>query len=502
MNHLHIYLLSLCFSLFGLFAVPQSVSAQNLQFDQRCFTKEQCMERRDILGATASTQRPNEGFHQHQLSINACSGFKQLNPGAEVGFCSAGKDIVTKSGFGGRTGFSGIADFIAYIFRYSFGVATAIAVVMVIVGGIQWMTSAGNSNAVAEAKKRITGATLGIVLLATSYLILSTINQSLVQFQPLNIYLINSIKVAPTYCDDFPTPPTLFLARSNGSSSRAPLADAVLQSPVDVTNAKCGDEFYMAQAGETTCMGRSCSHQSDPDLQCVPKIVNGQLNNEYECANKFVAKIFMSNYRDLSAAGMGPAGLAFANVVLSDDWIKGNAEMYTVCEGRFNGATLTFVEPEDGDEDGDVEDPVTVPEHTLTKGPNHPLINTPEYYILEVDTFGSIIEDTPRCEYPNYTAVGVVIRLELDLEYTNEALGFPSLRDPKYIYIGQNGYISPKLSDVVALGQHFRKGTQYSGMFDYDLSRNVLENVRDYTCEVEVDDGSIIFSCPSDIIQN
>ncbi|MEK7562195.1 MAG: hypothetical protein AAB509_00745 [Patescibacteria group bacterium] len=75
---------------------------------------------------------------------------------------------------------STLPQFIAYWFGFAITIAIAIAVISLIIAGIQLMTSAGNTGATSEAKDKIKGATLGLVLLLSSFLILRTINPVLV----------------------------------------------------------------------------------------------------------------------------------------------------------------------------------------------------------------------------------------------------------------------------------------------------------------------------------
>lgn len=67
------------------------------------------------------------------------------------------------------------------IYTASIGIASILAVIMVIIGGIKY-TTMESFNAKTDAKKQITSAFLGLVLLLGSYLLLRTINKDLVEF--------------------------------------------------------------------------------------------------------------------------------------------------------------------------------------------------------------------------------------------------------------------------------------------------------------------------------
>lgn len=72
------------------------------------------------------------------------------------------------------------ADFLKYIYYFFLSIGGIATFIMLVWGGFRWLTSAGNPAGIGEAKDIIFSALLGLVLLVGSYLILSTINPSLV----------------------------------------------------------------------------------------------------------------------------------------------------------------------------------------------------------------------------------------------------------------------------------------------------------------------------------
>mgnify|MGYP001586349386 CR=1 FL=1 len=72
------------------------------------------------------------------------------------------------------------------IYRLMVGVTGVLAVIMIVVGGLEYIASAANPSAKESAKKRIWAAIGGLLLALSSYLILQTINPNLVNFN-LNI---------------------------------------------------------------------------------------------------------------------------------------------------------------------------------------------------------------------------------------------------------------------------------------------------------------------------
>ena len=71
-----------------------------------------------------------------------------------------------------------VGTFIQQLFTWSIGIASVLAVAMIIVGGFQYMQAAGGQNT-KQAKERIQGAVGGLVLLIASVFILNLINPTL-----------------------------------------------------------------------------------------------------------------------------------------------------------------------------------------------------------------------------------------------------------------------------------------------------------------------------------
>ncbi|MEK7452506.1 MAG: hypothetical protein AAB664_04145, partial [Patescibacteria group bacterium] len=71
-----------------------------------------------------------------------------------------------------------LADYLTGVYQFLIGASIAIAIVMVMIGGLQYVFSAGGADA-GKAKTRISNATIGLTLLLSVYLILYTVNPKL-----------------------------------------------------------------------------------------------------------------------------------------------------------------------------------------------------------------------------------------------------------------------------------------------------------------------------------
>lgn len=90
-----------------------------------------------------------------------------------------------------------IGEYIAAIYRWSIPVGAVLAVIMIMIGGILWLTSAG-AERLSTAKTWITNAVIGLLLLVCSYVILNIINPDLVNLTQLSIRITRPEKIVFT----------------------------------------------------------------------------------------------------------------------------------------------------------------------------------------------------------------------------------------------------------------------------------------------------------------
>ncbi len=74
-----------------------------------------------------------------------------------------------------------LGNFLSKTFNFGIAIAVALSVIMIIIGGIQYMTT-DSWNKKEEGKERIRNALYGLGLALVSWLILYTINPNLVDF--------------------------------------------------------------------------------------------------------------------------------------------------------------------------------------------------------------------------------------------------------------------------------------------------------------------------------
>jgi len=81
------------------------------------------------------------------------------------------------------------------LYKWAVRAISVLAVVMIIIAGVQWMLAAGNVGQISQAKDRITGALIGLVLILGTNLIFSFINPELIFFRPIVIEKIKRVEL-------------------------------------------------------------------------------------------------------------------------------------------------------------------------------------------------------------------------------------------------------------------------------------------------------------------
>jgi len=106
-------------------------------------------------------------------------------PGAESGYLGTVPDDTSMT-----------AKYIKAIYQYGIGVVGILAAIILMFGGLLWLTAGGDAGRVSEAKEWIKASILGLIIALASYTILQTINPDLVNFRSLAVSSIKSVSVS------------------------------------------------------------------------------------------------------------------------------------------------------------------------------------------------------------------------------------------------------------------------------------------------------------------
>ncbi|MEA3463692.1 MAG: pilin [Patescibacteria group bacterium] len=92
-----------------------------------------------------------------------------------------------------------IAEYIKAIYKYAIGIVGILAAVVLMFGGVLWLTAGGNTERVTNAKSWIGASLTGLVLALCSYMILATINPGLVDFRVKPVGMVDEHNTSGWY---------------------------------------------------------------------------------------------------------------------------------------------------------------------------------------------------------------------------------------------------------------------------------------------------------------
>jgi len=85
-----------------------------------------------------------------------------------------------------------ISQYLVGAYKMGVGIASILAIIMIMAGGLVWIAAAGDSGKIGKAKTMISGAVVGLVLTLGSYVALQTVNPNLVNFTALKIKVVST----------------------------------------------------------------------------------------------------------------------------------------------------------------------------------------------------------------------------------------------------------------------------------------------------------------------
>lgn len=151
--------------------------------DEMCWTQSQCL---------AGTQQGLGNTWDDDVAY--CDDRKE-----HMGYCYAGQRTFTSIiAINGDNTFAGLADYISTLYKYLVPVMALVAIVMMMIAGLQYILSRGNPSAVKQAKERIVQAVVGIVLLLSAYTLARLLDPRLVSFTELRIPKVKEVVTLST----------------------------------------------------------------------------------------------------------------------------------------------------------------------------------------------------------------------------------------------------------------------------------------------------------------
>lgn len=89
---------------------------------------------------------------------------------------------------------STLGNYINTFYLWAIRAVTVLAIFMVMLAGIRWITANGNASTIGTAKSQMTDAIVGLILILCANLILNTINPALTTLKPIQVQQIQKIE--------------------------------------------------------------------------------------------------------------------------------------------------------------------------------------------------------------------------------------------------------------------------------------------------------------------
>lgn len=294
-----------------LFLLALLAPQVSFALDTRCWTEQACKD-----GGGVFYKPTNE-------TKGVCGGETTLGPSGDeepVGFCLPVGQAQTQVGFSGKKTFTNFGEFIKWMYQYGIQVAAVLAVVMIIVAGIQWATSGGSTERIGAARKRIGGALMGLFLALLSYALLNLINPYMVNLRLPQVWKINTLGLTPPYCDMITDGKKVSADKPNGPFEIEPTVQK---------NTTCGVDYFVQGTNGLTCKGKSCPNPlsvcSAYELEFISAAEeNNKKDGKSQCfgdGNYRISLIYkVDSLIQKLAGGTGMAG-ALVNVLETSKWI-------------------------------------------------------------------------------------------------------------------------------------------------------------------------------------
>lgn len=166
----------------GCFSDPSQYPVES----DKCWTKAECAAWSDERNGTTVKATWGSVFPA-DCSVTKTSG-------EEMRYCYA-EDVPydLNIAIGNVSTVQNLPEYINVVYTWMLPAASLIAVVMMMIGGLQYTLARGKSKYIEKAKTRITNAITGIVILMSAFVILNLIDPRLVSFESLNIPLIKEV---------------------------------------------------------------------------------------------------------------------------------------------------------------------------------------------------------------------------------------------------------------------------------------------------------------------
>jgi len=193
-----------------------------------------------------------------------------------------------------------IAQMVKAFYDYGVGIAGILAAIMLMAGGLIWLTSAGNSSRIEQAKNLIFGSIIGLVLLFGAWMMLKTINPNLVDFKIQTITMIEKVEIGCCEYRDASSATAKTLSSKECKEKNGKFYEANDQGMYISSGSRCslisidcnvkkdcdGNVEWCFDSDTKITTKYNCGNYFVPNMQILYELKDGRCMNQSECSGK------------------------------------------------------------------------------------------------------------------------------------------------------------------------------------------------------------------------
>lgn len=156
-------------------------ASQYPRFNDMCWTNDECM----------ANEAVSYGSYRWVDAVPYCEDTPD-----KTGYCYAPpRPVSLMVDLGSVTEASSIAGYVDALYRLLVPAMTLVAIVMLMIAGLQYILARGNADGIKKSKERMTKAVVGLVLLLSAYTIARLLDPSLVDIKQLRTPMLKEVTI-------------------------------------------------------------------------------------------------------------------------------------------------------------------------------------------------------------------------------------------------------------------------------------------------------------------
>jgi hypothetical protein len=176
--------------------------------------------------------------------------------------------------------------YILSLYNYGLAIVGILAAIILMAGGLLWLTSGGSAAKIGQAKELMTGSIIGLIILVGAWMILNTINPNLTRLPSIDTLIVTEV---PYCCDSVKGNILAVKGECPGSSKGCTNGETCTnQGTVDDTGSYGTNNFSCINSGGSICCehvandGKTRICMSFPGTSCPPMPASWKYSTDYK----------------------------------------------------------------------------------------------------------------------------------------------------------------------------------------------------------------------------